>query len=65
MQLIGTEGGLLVKHGGVTPLIVYVKVPRKNLKSESSPIEFAIEGVGSDGVQFNSIKVNYFRGPRK
>jgi len=65
MQLIGTEGGLLVKHGGVTPLTVYVKVPRKNLKSESSPIEFAIEGVGSDGVQFNSIKVNYFRGPRK
>ena len=65
LKLIGAENGIVAKPEGVTPKVVYVRVPRKNLKSDNTEIEFIIKGDSSHGDHFESRRENYFRGPRR
>lgn len=66
----GPEGLILVdanqeitaRHGKVTPRTVFIKVPKSNLSSETTPITFHVEGE-ADGEVLTSQRVSVFIGP--
>ena len=63
--LVGVENGVLAKHSGVTPVTVYIKVPRSHLKLEDNDVVFKIIAKNEAGVHYQSTQQNYFKGPRK
>ncbi len=63
--LIGAKNSVVVKHGGVTPITVFIKVARNHLKSENSSVVFKIIATDNKGVEYQSTQKNYFRGPKK
>lgn len=65
MKLIGTENDLVAAHGTVTPITVFVRVPKKVLKEASQPITFSIQGQDSQGNVFKSDRESVFLGPKR
>ncbi len=55
--------GITAKHGKVTPRTVFVRVPKSNLKGETTPIIFQVEGEISDEV-FVGTRMSVFIGPK-
>ena len=65
MKLVGNENEVKAAHGTVTPVTIFVKVPRKNLKETSQPIIFEIEGSDSQGNVYQSQRESIFIGPKR
>lgn len=62
MVLVGAEEEIFSKHGKVTAKTVFVRVPRKSLKSENEDVTFIIETT-VNGEMFTSEKANTFISP--
>lgn len=43
LVLVDADEEVIAHHGGVTPRTVFVKVPKQNLKQESTPITFSVQ----------------------
>lgn len=60
-----SEKAVKAHHGTVTPLTVFIKVPKKNLTEKSTPITFVIEGKDSSGKVYHSERESVFIGPNR
>jgi len=65
LHLVGAEKPIKMRQGTVTPHILFVRVPRENLKQESQPITFVVEGVDKRGQNFSGSRESVFIGPRR
>lgn len=65
LTIIGAEKEIIATHGTVTPITVFVKVPRKNITEKSQPITFTAEGKDSSGNSYFSKRDSVFIGPKK
>jgi uncharacterized protein (UPF0261 family) len=65
LELIGAEKPIATHSGGVTPAIVFVKIPKKNLTKEQEPIVFHAEATRSTGQSVETRRESVFIGPRK
>jgi len=65
MILTGADEPIIAKHGFVSPAVIFVKVPRKNLKAEREDIRFRIEASRPDGQVITTERVSLFIGPRR
>lgn len=63
LELINASDPVTAHGSTVTPTTIFVRVPRENLKAESLPITFRIEG-HHDSKKFTSERENVFVGPR-
>lgn len=63
LVLVDPDQSILATKGKVTPRVVFVRVPRKNLTLESQPITFHINGKDEEGVVFGSDRESVFIGP--
>ena len=64
IKMVGNEKEIVATHGTVTPVTIFVKVPRKNLKEKSQPIIFTINGTDSQGNVLASKRESVFIGPK-
>ena len=65
LTMLGTEKELVAAHGTVTPVTIFIKVPRKNLSAKSAPIVFSVEGKDSQGNVYQSDRESVFIGPKR
>jgi polyferredoxin len=65
LQLSGAEGEFKVSPGSVYPKTVFVSVPKQDLKTESSPVVFHVEGVDKENQQFKHSRESVFIGPAR
>jgi len=65
LTIIGAEKEIVASHGTVTPVTIFVKVPRKNLTEKSQAITFKAEGVDSSGNKYQSERDSIFVGPKR
>lgn len=65
LAVIGAEEPVTAKHGTVTPVTIYVQVPRKDLKEQSQPIVFQVSGKDAAGNSFTSERESVFIGPKR
>jgi len=63
LKLIGAEVPVVIHAGGVTPAMVFVKVPRRHLKKAQEPIRFRVEATRPDGLVVESERTSVFVGP--
>jgi len=64
LQLVGADKEIIAKHANVTPVTIFVKVPRKNIKTESQEIIFNVTATDSTGETFSSDRTSVFIGPK-
>lgn len=62
MEISGSEGSLTAHKGRITSYTIFVRVPRANLKTESSPITFHIQD--ENNAQISAKYESMFIGPR-
>lgn len=62
LTISGGEGSLLANKGRITSYTVFVRVPRENLKTESTPIVFRVQAETDAGLV--SSYTSMFIGPR-
>jgi len=62
---VDADRPILAVKGTVTPRVVFVRVPRKNLTAASVPITFIIEGKDAEGKLFSSRRDSVFIGPNR
>ncbi|MCW8930248.1 MAG: cytochrome c oxidase accessory protein CcoG [Gammaproteobacteria bacterium] len=65
LTMLGMEKELVATHGTVTPVTIFIKVPRKNLSVKSQPIVFTVEGKDSAGNVYSSDRESVFIGPKR
>ena len=65
LQLSGAEGEFKVSPGSVYPKTVFVSVPKKDLKAETTPVVFHVEGVDAENMQFKHSRESVFIGPAR
>jgi cytochrome c oxidase accessory protein FixG len=63
IELIGADGPIKAKHGEVTPANVFVKLPKKDLDSESVPVSFRVSATLSNGTEISAERQSAFFGP--
>lgn len=64
LKLVGAEEPVTIEHGTVTPAMVFVKVPRKDLTEERETIRFRVEAVRPNGQVVRAERDTVFIGPR-
>jgi cytochrome c oxidase accessory protein FixG len=64
LDLVGADEPVHIHEGGVTPAVVFVKVPKKSLTGEREPIVFQVEATRPNGQVVKSERVSVFIGPR-
>jgi len=64
MELIGANNVVRAKHGVVSPAIVFVKIPRNQLKTERQDVQFRIEATRPDGQVIATDRTSIFIGPK-
>ncbi len=64
LSIIGADKEIVLTHGTVTPVTIFIKVPRKNIKEKSQPITFIAEGKDSEGNIYRSERDSVFMGPK-
>jgi cytochrome c oxidase accessory protein FixG len=64
LQLVGADEPVTIRHGTVTPAVVFVKVPRKYLTEQQEPLRFRVEATRSTGQVVRSERQSVFIGPR-
>ncbi|MCF7989443.1 MAG: cytochrome c oxidase accessory protein CcoG [Thiohalocapsa sp.] len=65
ITLVGADEPFQVKHGEVSPAIVFVKIARKDLPSETVPVIFHAKAVLPDGRDISTERESAFFGPRR
>jgi len=65
LVLSGVEKPIAAMAGSVTARTVFASVPRKNLKVESGPILFHIQGADAEGVVYSYTRESVFIGPKR
>ena len=63
LELVGAGEAIPIHNGGVTPAIVFVKVPKKNLNAHPEPIRFRVEAVRNTGEVVKAERESVFIGP--
>jgi len=63
--LLGAEKEIVAAHGTVTPVNIFVKVPKRNLTEKSQPITFMVEGKDAQGNNYQSKRDSIFIGPKR
>ncbi len=63
LSVSGGEGSITAGKGRITSYTVFVRVPRENLKAESTPITFRIQAEGDE--ELTSTYTSMFIGPRR
>jgi polyferredoxin len=65
LELVGAEDPIIAKQGFVSPSMVFVKVPRKDLTAERMSITFHIEGQRASGAIVETARESVFIGPKR
>ena len=65
IELVGADQPFRIKHGEVTPAIVFVKIKRKDLSSESVPVTFFAQAQLPTGADVSTTRESAFFGPRR
>jgi polyferredoxin len=65
IELVGADEPFRIKHGEVTPAIVFVKIKRKDLSSESVPVTFFAQAQLPTGADVSTTRESAFFGPRR
>ena len=65
LTMLGAERQIVATHGTVTPVTIFVKVPRRNLTVTSQPIVFTVTGKDSEGAVYQSDRESVFIGPKR
>jgi len=65
LNLVGADEAVTIRHGAVTPAMVFVKVPKKDLTQEQEPIRFRVTATRPDGQVIQSERDSVFIGPRR
>jgi cytochrome c oxidase accessory protein FixG len=65
LRLVGAEEPVTIRHGSVTPAMVFVKVPKKDLTQEQEPIRFRVEATRPNGQVVRSERDSVFIGPHR
>lgn len=65
LKLIGAEKEISARNGFVSPTIVFLRVPRKQLTAEQVPVTFYVEGTRSTGEVLRTERKSVFIGPRR
>lgn len=63
IEVVGIDGPVRVKHGEVTPSIVFVRIHRKDLRDESVPVDFRAAATLPDGTEISAERESAFFGP--
>ncbi len=64
LQLVGADEPFHLKHGEVTPAIVFVKIKRRDLNAEHIPLTFHAEATLPTGEKADAERESAFFGPR-
>jgi polyferredoxin len=62
-ELVGAEEPVTARNGFVSPAMLFVKIPRKQLQGERLDITFHVEGRRSDGQVVSTSRESVFIGP--
>ncbi len=65
LRLVGAEEPVTIRHGTVTPAMVFVKVPKKDLTQEQEAIRFRVEATRPNGQVVRSERDSVFIGPHR
>ncbi len=65
LQLMGAEKEVHVGPGTITSKTVFVSVKRKDIKEESSPIIFSVEGADAENNIYKYSRESMFIGPKR
>jgi cytochrome c oxidase accessory protein FixG len=65
LQLVGADVPVTIRHGSVTPAMVFIKVPARYLTQEQEPVQFRVEATGTNGRVIRSERDSVFIGPRR
>jgi cytochrome c oxidase accessory protein FixG len=65
IELVGADEPFRIKHGEVTPAIVFIKIKRKDLPSESLPVTFFAHAQLPTGADISTTRESAFFGPRR
>ena len=65
LDLLGADEPVPIHAGGVTPAVVFVKVPKKSLTGEQGPIVFRVEATRPNGQAVKSERTSVFIGPHR
>jgi hypothetical protein len=61
----GAEEPIRAKHGEVTPGIVFVKIHKEDLGSESLPLTFTVTATLPTGTEIEASRASAFFGPKR
>ena len=64
IELIGAEEPVRIKHGEVTPAMVFVKIKRADLTSDDVPVTFQVHAQLPSGADVSTERASAFFGPR-
>lgn len=64
LVLMGADDPIVAPPGGVTPAIVFVKVPKRSLASEQQPVQFHVEAARPSGALVEADRESVFIAPR-
>ncbi|NCA69072.1 MAG: cytochrome c oxidase accessory protein CcoG [Sphingobacteriia bacterium] len=64
LTVMGAEEPVLITPGGVTPSVVFVKMPRQSLAAEQMPIMFQVEATRPTGEIVSTTRESVFISPR-
>ena len=65
LKVVGAEDEIVAKNGFVSPAMVFVRVPRKDLTEERMPVTFHVEGQRGSGAIVKTDRESVFFGPRR
>jgi len=65
IEVVGADEPFRIKHGEVTPAIVFVKIKRKNLSSETVPVTFFAQAQLPSGADVSTKRESAFFGPKR
>jgi cytochrome c oxidase accessory protein FixG len=64
LVLLGADMMILAHHGTVTPVTIFVKVPKKELTKRSQAITFRVDSQDATGTAYSSERKSVFIGPK-
>lgn len=64
LVLVDAKNKVLAHHGKVTPHTVFVRVPKANLRAETTPITFYVRGE-AEGKTLEGMRKSVFIGPKR
>jgi cytochrome c oxidase accessory protein FixG len=65
LKLVGADKEVTANHGTVTPVTIFARVPKRNLREANTPIVFKVEGKDANGNVIMSERESVFMGPKR